>query len=249
MVYGENTKTQLGEFEGSIHPKLSLIEAMFEGTSGSYDTMVRLATLGMDRWWKRRLIQAIPPDREYHRILDLACGTGSSTLKIAEEFPRAEIVGIDLTKSYLEVAAKKIKNRHIQNIELIHLPVERMNELPGEFDLVIGSFVPKLVDLERLGSACEEKISPNGALVLHDFIVPTQKMLRIGFRTYWIFIRLFMRMQKSWLETSQNLFRIIWESNWQQEIQRVLTSRGFTDFYCETQPFQVARIVRAVRQA
>ncbi len=249
MVYDENTKTPLGELKGSTYPELSLINAMFEGTSSSYDSVVKLATLGMDHWWKRRLMRAIPPGREYRRILDLACGTGISTLKIAEKFPQAEIVGIDITKSYLDVAAKKFNNRHVRNIELVHMPAEDMKELPGQFDLVIGSFVPKLVDLERLGSGCEAKISPGGALVLHDFIVPTKKLLRLGFRAYWIFVRLFMRLQKGWLETSQNLFKIIWESNWQKDLQRVLTSRGFTDFYCETQPFQVARIVRAVRPA
>ena len=249
MAYDENTKTSLREPEGSTHPERSLIDAMFEGTSDSYDMVVKLATLGMDHWWKRRLMRAIPPGREYRRILDLACGTGNSTLAIAEKFPRSEIVGIDLTKSYLDVAARKFKTRHVSNIELVHMPAEDMRQLPGEFDLVIGSFVPKLVDLEQLGSGCEAKISPGGALVLHDFIVPTRKLLRLGFRAYWIFVRLFMRMQKGWLETSQNLFRIIWESNWQQVIQRVLTSRGFTDFYSETQPFQVAIIVRAVRQS
>jgi demethylmenaquinone methyltransferase / 2-methoxy-6-polyprenyl-1,4-benzoquinol methylase len=181
MVYDENTKTLLGELEGSTYPELSLINAMFEGTSSSYDSVVKLATLGMDHWWKRRLMRAIPPGRQYRRILDLACGTGISTLKIAEKFPQAEIVGIDITKSYLDVAAKKFNNRHVRNIELVHMPAEDMKELPGQFDLVIGSFVPKLVDLERLGSGCEAKLSPGGALVLHDFIVPTKKLLRLGF--------------------------------------------------------------------
>ena len=182
MVYDENKRTALEELERSTHPELSLINAMFEGTSGSYDSVVKLATLGMDHWWKRRLMRAIPPGREYHRILDLACGTGISTLKIAEKFPQAEIVGIDLTKSYLDVATKKINTKHVQNIKLVQMPAEEMEQLPGEFDLVVGSFVPKLVDLERLGSGCEAKISLGGALVLHDFIVPTKKLLPASLR-------------------------------------------------------------------
>ncbi len=219
---------------------------MFSDTAETYDTVVVLTTLGMDYWWKYRLMKAVPADREYRRILDLACGTGISTLKIAERFPNSEIVGIDITKSYLDVATEKIRSRKIHNIELVHMPVEEMAELPGEFDLVLGSFVPKLVDLESLAAGCDMKLSPHGVVVLHDFIVPTSWLLRLGFRTYWLLVQSFMRMRKGWRETSQNLFRIIWESNWQQDLRNALERKGFTDFFSETQPLQVARILRAV---
>jgi len=231
---------------GSQHPNVALLHAMFSGTAETYDAVVSLTTLGMDRWWKHRLMKAVPEGREYRRILDLACGTGISTLKIADRFPNAEIVGIDLMKSYLAVASRKVKKQNRKNVEFIHMPVENLAELPGEFDLVLGSFAPKLVDLERLASSCSAKISPGGAIVLHDFIVPNALLLRMGFRAYWLLVKSFMRMRAGWAETSQNLFRIIWESNWQQDLQMVLTGEGFTDFYCETQPLQVARIVRAL---
>lgn len=229
------------------YPDTSLLNIMFGNSAASYDAIVKYTTLGMDHWWKRRLIHMIPTDRQYGRILDLGCGTGISTLKIAEKFPNAEVVGIDLTKSYLDVAAKKIRSQKIHNVELVHLPIEDMDQLPGQFDLVTGSFIPKLVDLDRMATGCDAKIAPGGAVVLHDFIVPTTWILRLGFRMYWQLVRSFMRLRKGWLETSQNLFRIIWESNWQQDLPRVLAKIGFTDFQYETQPFQVARIMRAIR--
>jgi len=48
--------------------------------------------------------------------LDLACGTGILTREIAEKFPNAKIVGIDITKSYLDVA-KENSNSENKNLK------------------------------------------------------------------------------------------------------------------------------------
>ena len=79
-------------------PDRELLEEMFADTAGSYDLVVRLATLGMDIWWKRRLMRMIPHNRTYRRILDLGCGTGIVTMQLAERFPDAEVIGIDLSR-------------------------------------------------------------------------------------------------------------------------------------------------------
>jgi hypothetical protein len=64
--------------KGSSGARLALVERFFEGTGPSYDFMVNAATLGIDRLWKRRLVDLIPSNPA--RVLDLACGTGISTL-------------------------------------------------------------------------------------------------------------------------------------------------------------------------
>jgi demethylmenaquinone methyltransferase/2-methoxy-6-polyprenyl-1,4-benzoquinol methylase len=61
--------------------RLELIERFFRGTGSTYDFMVAAATFGIDDRWKRRIVERIPGGAE--RILDLACGTGISTLAIA----------------------------------------------------------------------------------------------------------------------------------------------------------------------
>lgn len=249
QVPGEPVAPEQWSGSGPNSGENQQLYALFADTARSYDLVVKLATLGMDWWWKYRLMQVIPTDREFHRILDLGCGTGISTLKLADRYPNAEVVGIDLMKSYLDVAAEKLRDRKTRNIELIHMRIEDMRELSGEFDLVVGSFIPKLVDTDRLAEGCDAKISSGGVVILHDFIVPTTWILRLGFRAYWLVVKSFMRLVRGWGETSQNLFRIIWESNWQQDVQRKLATKGFTDFYYETQPLQVSRILRAVRPA
>lgn len=243
----DNLITGTDQTDGGLQPPMGLINTMFDNSADHYDAIVKITTLGMDEWWKWRLINMIPKDRSYRRILDLGCGTGISTFKIAKKFPEAEVVGIDVTKSYLDIAEEKIRKKNIKNVELIHMSIEDMDQLPGQFDLLTGGFIPKLVDLDRLAAGCDLKVAQDGVFVVHDFAVPTNLMLRQLFRVYWRLVKAFMRLQKGWLEVSQNLYRIIWETNWQQDLPRVLANIGFTDFKFETQPFQVARVMRAIR--
>ncbi len=42
-------------------PKLELVQRFFSGTGESYDFMVNFATLGIDRLWKRKIVDLIPP--------------------------------------------------------------------------------------------------------------------------------------------------------------------------------------------
>jgi trans-aconitate 2-methyltransferase len=55
----------------------------------------------------RELIARIA-QREPRRILDLGCGSGLSTLALSQAFPKAEIVGVDLSPDMLKAAAKRL---------------------------------------------------------------------------------------------------------------------------------------------
>src|SRR5260370_16497265 len=41
------------------------------------------------------------------RILDLGCGTGEITFRVAELFPASQIVGVDLDEAHLERARRR----------------------------------------------------------------------------------------------------------------------------------------------
>ena len=81
----------------------NLVPKFFDETGATYDGVVSYGTLGKDKYWKRKILEQISDGSSF---LDLACGTGILTREIAEKFPSGEIVGIDITKSYLDVAKK-----------------------------------------------------------------------------------------------------------------------------------------------
>jgi trans-aconitate 2-methyltransferase len=55
----------------------------------------------------RDLIARLPP-KTPRRILDLGCGSGLSTLELRRAFPKAEIVGVDVSPDMLKAAAKRL---------------------------------------------------------------------------------------------------------------------------------------------
>ena len=59
----------------------NIVSDFFTGTGSTYDLIVNLFTYGADRYWKSRMLQMVPSSRE---ILDLACGTGILTFKLAD---------------------------------------------------------------------------------------------------------------------------------------------------------------------
>jgi demethylmenaquinone methyltransferase/2-methoxy-6-polyprenyl-1,4-benzoquinol methylase len=92
----------------------NLVPKFFDETGATYDGVVSYGTLGKDKYWKKKILEQISDGSSF---LDLACGTGILTREIAEKFPSAEIVGIDITKSYLDVA--KQNSNSFDNISFI----------------------------------------------------------------------------------------------------------------------------------
>ena len=90
---------------------------LFSGTGSTYDYMANLATAGFDIWWKRKILEKIPPFPA--RIIDQACGTGILTFKIARRFPSSRVIGIELREEYLDIAKEKNRTFGLNNVELI----------------------------------------------------------------------------------------------------------------------------------
>lgn len=69
------------------------------------ESMVRNLAAQADAIWP----QELPLIRRYRptEILDVGCGTGEITVRLADEFSAARITGIDLIESHLELARQK----------------------------------------------------------------------------------------------------------------------------------------------
>src|SRR5918992_5533695 len=147
-------------------PRLALVERFFRGTGTTYDAVVNVATFGIDRLWKRRIVSQIPAGAE--RILDLACGTGISTLAIARRFPDSRIVGVELRDEYLELAREKLRRGDVRNVELVLSRAEdyRSSE---PFDCISSSYLAKYADLPLLVRNCGGMLKEGGVLLMHDF--------------------------------------------------------------------------------
>ncbi len=71
------------------------------------------------------------------RVLDVACGTGAPSLKVARRVaPAGSVVATDISEEPLKIAAERAKERGLANIRFERADVHALPYADGEFDLI-----------------------------------------------------------------------------------------------------------------
>ncbi|MFE6686273.1 class I SAM-dependent methyltransferase [Streptomyces sp. NPDC057743] len=109
----------------------------------------------------------IPP-RPYRRIADIGCSEGTFTRRVADAYPTAEVVGVDISQRALERASRRASAQGLDNVTFTALNI--FEDSPdGLFDLVFCSeLLYYLGGQERLRTACSRiaaLLAPQGLLV------------------------------------------------------------------------------------
>ena len=138
-----------------------LVRSFFSGTGKSYDRVVRMFTLGLDDRWKDEIVRLVPDSR---RILDLGCGTGILTERLAMTHPRAEIVGVDITPDYLAEYEERLRRKPWIHARPMLGNAETVS-LEGEFDAVVSSYLIKYVDADLLLNNTTPHLRRGGAFI------------------------------------------------------------------------------------
>jgi demethylmenaquinone methyltransferase/2-methoxy-6-polyprenyl-1,4-benzoquinol methylase len=150
---------------------------MFDAVARRYDVTNDVLSLGQDRRWRKRVIDAVAP-RPGERVLDLAAGTGTSSQPFADA--GATVVPCDFSLGMLQVG----------KAQKPHLPFTagdgtRLPFADGTFDAVTISFglrniVDPLAGLRELRRVAK----PGGRLVVCEFSHPTWKPFRTVYVEY-----------------------------------------------------------------
>lgn len=119
------------------------------------------------------------PALEKTRILEMGCADGGNLLKFAVDFPKAEIVGIDLSEKQIQLGQKRIKDMGLKNYQLKHMSITDLDESMGKFDYIIChgvySWVPDFVQ-ESILSNCGKLLSDTGAAFVSYNTLPGWNM-------------------------------------------------------------------------
>ncbi len=198
----------------------NLVPKFFDETGTTYDGVVSYGTLGKDRYWKRKIVEQISDGNSF---LDLACGTGILTREIAKKFFSANIVGIDITKSYLDVA--KENSNSFDNISFILDDAEEF-KLDSKFDCITASYLPKYCDPEILVKNCVTHLKPGGKIILHDFTYPKNPAVRGLWNFFLTFMRLVGYFIPSWKDALIGLPKLIRRTKWLDSYSDVMEKSG-----------------------
>ena len=228
-------------------PRLERVHRFFSGTGRTYDAMVYYATFGIDHRWKRRIVNLIPANAT--RVLDLACGTGISTLAIAQAYPRCQVVGVELREEYLAIARRKVRESGIQNVEFV---LQRAEDYRSEepFDCIASSYLAKYADLTRLTTHTKDMLKEGGLVLMHDFTLPPKpSLVRIWRLYFWVMQRVASRLYPAWREIYYGLPRLIEETSWTRELTEILMEQQFERIYLEYLTLYGSAIITAAKPA
>jgi demethylmenaquinone methyltransferase / 2-methoxy-6-polyprenyl-1,4-benzoquinol methylase len=150
--------------------KRQAVESMFDRVAPGYDRMNRMISLGMDRRWRRRTIEALGLPAGA-RVLDVACGTGDLCLDLERAGHRP--VGVDLSAGMLAAART--------GAPLVRGDAEALPFPRASFDaLVCGFALRNFVSLDAVLAECARVLRPGGRVSLLDAAVPDSVVLRAG---------------------------------------------------------------------
>lgn len=108
------------------------------GAAVSYDPITQYVLPPNETLIRRGLVDTIASHPR--RILDLGCGTGSTTLMLKQAFPQAEVIGLDLSPYMLVMAEHKAKAANL-DIQWRHGNAENTKFPDASFDLVTASLL------------------------------------------------------------------------------------------------------------
>ncbi|MBE9044273.1 class I SAM-dependent methyltransferase [Pleurocapsales cyanobacterium LEGE 10410] len=150
------------------------------GAAVTYDPVTKHALPPNEVWNREAVVKAVAGNPQ--KILDLGCGTGSTTIMLKQAFPEAEVLGLDLSPQMLVMAEYKAQQAGL-NIRWLHSLAEATNFADGEFDVVTASLLlhetPTHISQAILKEAFR-LLKPGGQIIILD---GHQKTLR---NTTWL---------------------------------------------------------------
>jgi demethylmenaquinone methyltransferase/2-methoxy-6-polyprenyl-1,4-benzoquinol methylase len=228
-----------------VHPGVDLAHRFFSGTGTSYDQIVHLCTFGFDWWWKNKILQKIPPHSL--RIMDQACGTGILTFKIAQNFPRCHVTGVELREEYLDIARQKAAARGLRNVEFLLGRAEDVL-LDETFDCITSSYLAKYAELDVLVRNAEKMLRSGGVLIMHDFIYPSGRFFPKVWHVYFKILQTLGAWKyPEWQTAFEELPTALRKTAWLTELMVALEENAFSDIRVEKLTFATSAIVTAVK--
>jgi demethylmenaquinone methyltransferase/2-methoxy-6-polyprenyl-1,4-benzoquinol methylase len=153
------------------------VQTMFDAVAKRYDVTNDVLSLGQDRRWRARVVDAVAP-RAGELVLDLAAGTGTSSQPFADA--GATVVPCDFSLGMLRVG-----KQHRPHLPFTAGDATRLPFADDTFDAVTISFgLRNIVDPEAGLREMLRVTRPGGRLVVCEFSHPTWAPFRTAYVEY-----------------------------------------------------------------
>lgn len=229
--------------KADLAKKPAEVAAMFDQVAETYDLTNDLLSFGQDRAW-RRVVAKLVSAKSGQSILDLAAGTGSSSVVFAK--PGVRVVAGDFSEGMLAVGRK----RHPQ-LEFVFADATNLPFKDAEFDAVTISFgLRNVVDTRAALTQMLRVTKPGGKLVICEFSRVTNPVLRPLYNFYLnrllpAFSRLASKTPEAYSYLSESI--LAWPN--QQQLAKLIQEAGWSQVAYKNLTFGVVAVHTAVAPA
>ncbi|KRA24348.1 ubiquinone biosynthesis methyltransferase UbiE [Microbacterium sp. Root61] len=156
------------------------VSGMFDEVARGYDRTNTVLSLGNDQLWRVATTRAVAP-RRGQRILDLAAGTGASSVALARS--GADVVAADFSPGMIAEGMRR--HGDIPNLSFVEADATDLPFGDAEFDTVTMSFGLRNVNEPRIALAELLRVTkPGGRLVVCEFSHPPSRVFNGFYRFY-----------------------------------------------------------------
>lgn len=209
---------------------------MFDEVAPTYDLTNSLLSFGQDRRWRKIVRKAVDP-RSGQKILDLAAGTGASSVAFAR--PGVKVVAGDFSEGMLVVGRK----RH-PDIEFVFADATALPFAEAEFDAVTISFgLRNVVDVPKALAEMYRVTKPGGRIVICEFSKVTSRWFAPFYNLYLnkllpAFSRLGSKTPEAYSYLSESI--LAWPN--QHELKLKIEKAGYTDVVFQNLTFGIVAV-------
>ena len=203
------------------------VRAMFARISGRYDLLNHLLSLGIDRSWRRKTVEAAG-DVEGRLVVDACCGTGDLSAAFARR--GANVIGVDFTPEMLRHAGAKL-NAFRQRAVFAHGDALALPLRSACADVTSVAFGVRNLSDARAGLAEMARVTkPGGCVLVLEFSTPRGAWLGGAYRFYFTRVlpalgRLVSRDEEAYMYLPRTV--LAWPSP--EQFQRDLESVGLVE--------------------
>jgi len=229
-------------------PSREKVWLMFNRIAGKYDLLNHLFSLGFDLHWRKKVNRYLPVGTNLS-LLDLATGTGDQLLSILRRNQKiGRAVGMDMAVDMLAIARKKVERTKLdKNVEFVTGDAGKINFPENTFDAVTISFgIRNFINLENSLSEIRRVLKPSGRLLILEFSIPENKLVR------WLhlfYLRKILPVIGSWISGDKYAYRYLNQTietfPYGEAFCSLLTRCDFTDVRAMPMTFGVVTLYQA----
>ena len=185
------------------------VEEMFDHIAPTYDVLNHTLSLGTDRGWRRKAMDALGKHRPRH-ILDVATGTGDFAILAARRLGTEglRITGADISEGMMQVGREKVRQLGLERvIRFCREDCMQLSFADGSFDAVTVAYgVRNFQDLDAgLREMCRV-LRPGGHLLVVELASPPHFPMK---QLFWLYSHVWMPLVGRLVSKDDHAYRYL----------------------------------------